>query len=181
MLARVVEGLSAKVAALEARAADVERQHTIVQAARASWKPQLVARNKLVLVSDAGDFAVVPLSLVRALHAGRPLDLDVEEHEGDVVLVDAAGGVVANMPRAAFMALPRVVATQELRRLLELEVSVPSASHSLKMGADGAKGPMTARNTCSGVSNETAERTVRRALSQLRETRRGMTRDERNS
>ena len=121
-LAQAVEDLSARVVALEAARADLERKAEIVQAAQRSWRPLMRVQGDLMIASEAGDTARVPLSVCRALAAGRALDLDVE-HEGEAVrLVDHAGRVVAVLPRAALLALPRVLTSSETTRLLGLGV-----------------------------------------------------------
>ncbi|MCW8138510.1 MAG: hypothetical protein KIT58_06360 [Planctomycetota bacterium] len=121
-LAQAVEGLSARVAALEAAKGDLERRAEVVQAAQRSWRPLMRVQGDLMIASEAGDTARVPLSVCRALAAGRALDLDVA-HEGEVVrLLDHAGRAVAVLPRAALLALPRVLASSETTRLLGLGV-----------------------------------------------------------
>ncbi len=117
-LAQAVEVLTTRVAALEEARADLERRHEIVQAAQRSWRPLMRIQGDLLLASEAGDTARVPLSVCRALAAGRALDLDVE-HEGEVVrLVDHGGRVAAVLPRAALLALPRVLTSPEATKLL---------------------------------------------------------------
>ena len=121
-LEHAVEVLTARVVALEAARTDLERRHEVVQAAQRSWRPLMRVQGDLMIASEAGDTARVPLSVCRALAAGRALDLDVE-HDGEVVrLVDHAGRAVAVLPRAALLALPRVLASSETTRLLGLGV-----------------------------------------------------------
>ncbi|MBX3468660.1 MAG: hypothetical protein KF878_17440 [Planctomycetes bacterium] len=117
-LGQVVEDLSARVAALEAARADLERKTEVVQAAQRSWRPLMRVQGDLMIASEAGDTARVPLSVCRALAAGRALDLDVA-HEGELVrLVDHGGRAVATLPRVALLALPRVLGSPEASKLL---------------------------------------------------------------
>ena len=114
--------LTARVATLEEARGDLERKAEIVHAAQRSWRPLMRVQGDLLLASEAGDTARVPLSVCRALAAGRALDLDVV-HEGEAVrLVDHAGRVVASLPRVALLALPRVLTSSETTRLLGLGV-----------------------------------------------------------
>lgn len=117
-LEHALEVLAARVVALEEARADLERKTEIVQAAQRSWRPLMRVQGDLMLASEAGDTARVPLSVCRALAAGRALDLDVA-HDGEHVrLVDHAGRVVAVLPRATLLALPRVLASPEATKLL---------------------------------------------------------------
>lgn len=121
-LTQAVEDLTARVVALEEAKSEVERKAEIVQAAQRSWRPLMRVQGDLMIASEAGDTVRVPLSVCRALAAGRALDLDVL-HEGEAVrLVDHAGRVVAVLPRAALLALPRVLTSSETTRLLGLGV-----------------------------------------------------------
>lgn len=121
-LEHALEVLTTRVAALEAAKSDLERRHEFVQAAQRSWRPLMRIQGDLLLASEAGETCRVPLSVCRALAAGRALDLDVE-HDGEAVrLVDHAGRAVAVLPRVALLALPRVLTSSETTRLLGLGV-----------------------------------------------------------
>lgn len=117
-IGKSLAALSARVSALEARSSEIDRRHEVVVAAQRTWKAHTVARGSLVLCSDAGDVARVPVWIVAAMHAGQPLDVDVLDDQGDVVLVGVDGREVARVPRAAWVALPRIVASADVVKLV---------------------------------------------------------------
>ncbi len=124
-LARAVEDLGRRVLALEALRADLERRSELVHAASRSWRALLRAQTDLVLASDAGVVARVPVTLARLVAAGRALDVEVREVDSETVeLVDVHGRVAAALPRAALLALPRVLSQPDAGRLLGLGVQV---------------------------------------------------------
>lgn len=137
LMGRMVE-LGGRVEALEAAKADTERRAEIVQAAQRSWRPLLRVQGDLLLASEAGETCRVPLSVARTLAAGRPLDLDVIQQGDEARLVDHAGRVVARLPGAALLALPRVLSGQDARGMLELGVRFRAVRES---GTSPARSP----------------------------------------
>ena len=124
--ARALEALTeqltetkARLDRLETRATEIDHRAEVVAAAQRAWRPVMVARALLVLMSDAGDRGTVAVAVVRALAEGRPLDVDVRDVDGDrVELVDVRGRVVADLPRAALLVLPKIASSPEAGKLL---------------------------------------------------------------
>lgn len=124
-IAELVDDLRARVQVIEGRQADLARKHETVAGAQRTWTPIMVVRDDLVLASGAAETARIPLSVVRTLQAGRPLDVEVRDDGGDEVeLRDVRDRVIARLPRLAYVALPRVVTSPETRKLLDLRVQV---------------------------------------------------------
>jgi hypothetical protein len=109
-VARVVEDLAKRLAAIEEHAEEIEARAELVRAASRVWRVHGQLRDRLVLVSDAGDVAEIPVAVAHAMAAGRPLDLALREDGDHVELVDGHGGVAARVTRAAYLALPKALA-----------------------------------------------------------------------
>lgn len=137
LVGRVVE-LSGRVESLEAARTDLDRRHEVLRAAQRAWRPLMRVRGDLVLASEAGETCRVPLSVCRTLAAGRALDLDVVHEEAEARLVDHAGRVVARLPSAALLALPRVLSAPDARGMLELGLRFRAVRQS---GAVQAESP----------------------------------------
>lgn len=120
-----VQNVADRVQALESARFDLERKHEVVQAAGRSWRALLRAQGDLVLASEAGVVARLPVPLARVLAAGRAADVEVRDVDAETVaLVGVQGREITTLPRAALLALPRVLSQPDTTRLLALGVSV---------------------------------------------------------
>lgn len=94
---------------LTARVAAVEQRADALAAAGRAWRVVAQIGGELLLGTDAGDLARVPVDLARVLAAGRALDVTVRDVGNFVELVDRRDVVVARLTRAALLALPRAL------------------------------------------------------------------------
>lgn len=131
--------LRARVDALEARLAEAERRAGTIAAVQRTWRVVMQARGDLVVATDAGDLARVPVAVARVIAAGRALDVSVEEDGDDVLLVDPRGRVVARLSRAAFLVLPKALAAwaRECQSRGSLTAQRPGRGPSTAPGARG--------------------------------------------
>lgn len=124
-IARLVDDISGRVEAIEERLADLDTKAATVAAARQVWRPVLVSRAKLLLMSEAGDRGSIDLAAAKALAAGKQLDVDVGDAEEDrVQLVDPRGRVVADLPQAALLSLRKTLTSVDAAGLLGEPVRV---------------------------------------------------------
>lgn len=134
--------LAARVTALEARHDELARRAELVAAAARQWRPVFAARGQLVVTSDAGDVAHVPIVLVGSVRGGRSLDVEVRDAGREhVEIVDRGGKVLSVLPRALIVALPRIAASPEVERLLGHMAASGLASRSCSSSQPATGGP----------------------------------------
>lgn len=140
-LTALCDDMRARIQAIEVRIADLDRKNEIVNAGQRAWRPVMVTRSDLLLMSDAGERGTLSLSAARILAAGGQLDVERREKANDrVELVDVRGRVVGDLPHSALLNLPRVLASAEASRLLRQAVRVQSVQ-TVQNPVSGAPGP----------------------------------------
>lgn len=141
-LAETVRTLDQRLAALEERHADIQRKAEAVNAASKAWKAQMRVQGDVLLANDMAETCRVPLAVLRPLLAGRPLDLELREGRDDMVeLVDHGARVLARLPRLALLALPKIVASPELAKLLTSTTTPGVASRSCASRSPATRSP----------------------------------------
>jgi len=157
-LAEAVQRLDQRLQSLEAKQADIQRKAEVVQAAAKAWRPLMRVQSDVLISNDLGETCRVPLTVLRPLIAGRPLDLDLREGEDDMVeLRDPHGRLVVVLPRLALLALPKIAASAELTKLMTGSLTATSG---------------VASRSCTPATVATRI-TQPRALAELRATGRG--------
>jgi hypothetical protein len=108
-LAQAVTSLADRVERLEKARAESERTNEVLQAAQRSWRVLAQVRDRLLIGTEAGDLAQIPVAVAKVLAAGRPLDLDAREAGADVELLDRDGRVAACLSKAALLGVGKAL------------------------------------------------------------------------
>lgn len=146
--------LASRVAELETRLAEAERRAETIAAVQRVWRVVMQARGDLVLATDAGDLARVPIAVARVIAAGRALDVAVDEDGDDVLLVAPGGDTVARLSRAAFLALPKALSAWARESQSRGTPTVQCGAAPLNSGLGHAPRPGSALSTTASAQPE---------------------------
>lgn len=108
-LAQAVTALADRVEVLERRVTEAEQRAGVMDAASRSWRVLAQVRDRLLIGTDAGDLAQIPVTVARVLADGRPLDLDAREAGADVELLDRSGRVTTRLSKAALLGVGKAL------------------------------------------------------------------------
>lgn len=146
-LAKLTQAMAAmdqRLQSLEAQHADVLRKADVLQSGSRAWRVLAQTRDRLLLGTEQGDLAQLPVHVARVLAAGRPLDLDAREAGADVELLGGRGEVVARLSRGALLGLSKALLTWQSQ-------SHPSRPATRRSPVARTSAPQAAPGPVSGV------------------------------